>query len=361
MNLAQVKRHFATFARTGDAFGLIGPPGIGKTWTIEDWVKTLTAADIRPDLAEDGDDKKPVKFIVRSLTTMEPVDLVGPPVVENGKSFNAVPSWIPVDNEPAVVFLDEALQADFETQKAAARLIDRQVDGCDVSPRCLFIVASNGDEDGCGVVEPPKQLLNRISWFTVDSSKTSWLLWAKANNVFESVVDFIRQAPKRALNAFDPDSPAKSYATERSVTKLAAQIDGAPLHDWRELATATCGATWAADFISWLRVNSAFPDMEDLLANPETVALPDNFGILRAVIRSAVDYAVESPKKHRVAVCKLLVRIKETTTHAELAAMGIRDFGARDAEAAAAKSDRVPVTDADESRFLFEALADLIA
>jgi hypothetical protein len=358
MNLSQTKRHFATFARTGDTVGLIGPPGIGKTWTIEDWVRELKASDIRPDLAEPGDDKKPVKLIVRSLTTMEPVDVVGPPVVENGRSRNAVPSWIPTGNEAAVVFLDEALQADFETQKAAARLIDRQVDGCDVSPRCLFIIASNGDEDGCGVVEPPRHLLNRVSWFTVASDKASWLQWAAGNDVFEPVVDFIRNTPESNLNAFNADSTAKAYATERSVTKLAKQIEGAPMHDWRDLAEATCGSTWAATFIEWLRVNHHMPSIEDVLTNPGIVTLPTNFGILRAVIRAVIDYGVSEPGKYREPVLELLVRIKETTNHKELAAMGLRDLCTRDGEYS---DGRVPVMDAPETRKFIAKFSELVA
>lgn len=329
MNLNAVSAVLRPCFLSGNNVGLLGQPGVGKTEFVRQYVNGMSAADIRPDLAEAGDDTKPVRFISVATTTKEAVDVSGCPAVRDGITIWNPPAWVPRGNEAAVVFLDEFPQADIPTQLAFQKLIDRDLDGCDVSPRAVFVIAGNRPEDNCGANEIPQHLRNRFSWFSVECDAAQWCDWAAKNGVPGIVVEFIKSRPQ-LLNGFDASSDALSYATPRSITRFATKLAVCGGNDSLidALAAGDCGAEWAAEFRQFRVLYSQIPDIDVVLKNADSHPLPSDTGILMA-LSSALVNAAKADKSRSVAVVKVIDRIFDSGSQ-EIAAKTMRDVVATD-------------------------------
>lgn len=324
MNLNTLVELLPSLAAAGQNIGLLGQPGVGKTEFVRAWAKTLKASDIRPDLAEPGDDQKPVRFVSIACTTKESVDVSGLMQIEGGVTRWAPPEWVPRDNEACIVFLDEFPQSELPTQLAFQKLIDRDLDGANVSQRALFVVAGNRVGDNAGSNEIPSHIRNRFAWFDIDSDVDAWRKWAEKNSVLKVVIDFIAYRPT-LLNTFDPKSKSNAYATPRSITRLSEVLKNAPsqLH-WLTLAAAICGPNWAAEFEQFRKLQASLPSIDAVLANPSGHALPNDFGVLNALSTAIVRAAVKDSLKTD-AVVTIIERLYHQG-NSEVAAKTLRDL-----------------------------------
>ena len=323
MNLATITELMKPLASAGVAIGLTGPPGVGKTESIKEWASTLKASQIRPELAEPGDEDRPVRFIPIALTTKESVDASGLPQIVKGVTKWAPPAWVPVGNEACVVFLDEFPQAELATQLAFQKLIDRDLDGCDVSPRALFIVAGNRPEDNAGANDIPSHIRNRFAWFEVEADVSCWIEWAEKKGVNQLVIDFIKARPTM-LNRFNAKSKDNAYATPRSVTRFASVIDNANPVTWLMLATSICGITWAAEFAQFCQLVGQIVSVEDCLDNADTCKLPTKFGVLDALITALVR-ELKKDKGRLAAIITIATRL-DAAGSSELSVKLLRDI-----------------------------------
>lgn len=329
MNITSIVSLLSPLATAGMNIGLTGQPGVGKTECVKAWAKTLRASDIRPDLAEPGDDQKPVRFIQIACTTKESVDVSGLMQIVDGVTRWSPPAWVPVGNEACVVFLDEFPQAELPTQLAFQKLIDRDLDGAEVSPRALFVVAGNRPEDNAGANDIPMHIRNRFAWFEVESDAAAWRTWAESAGVLQIVIDFIGFRPE-SLNRFDAKAKGNAYATPRSVTRCAEVLRHAPQSAWMVLAAAICGPTWAAEFEQFRKLYEQVPSVDEVLANAATFKLPKEFGILNA-LTAAIIRAAKADLSHSAAVITLVERIYDQG-NGELAAKMLRDISAVNAQ-----------------------------
>ena len=327
MNLNTLTELLPALAASGLNIGLLGQPGVGKTEFVREWAKTLKASDIRPDLAEAGDDQKPVRFISVATTTKESVDVSGLMQIENGVTKWAPPEWVPRDNEAAIVFLDEFPQSELPTQLAFQKLIDRDLDGANVSKRALFIVAGNRAADNAGVNEMPSHLRNRFAWFDIETDVDGWKQWASANGVLKIVIDFISFRPKM-LNTFNPKCKDNAYATPRSITRLSDVLKRTSnqMH-WMTLAAAICGPAWAAEFEQFRKLQSDLPSVDDVLKSPETFTMPSDFGVLNALGGAIVEAAAADRSKIDAAMT--IIGRMYHTGKSEIASKCLRDIANR--------------------------------
>lgn len=326
MNIISIVELLKPLAAAGLNVGLTGQPGVGKTESIKAWAKTLKASDIRPDLAEPGDEDKPVRFISIACCTKESIDISGLMEIRDGVTKWSPPSWIPVGAAVSVVFLDEFFAAEIPVQLAFQRLIDKDLDGCEVAPRTMFIIAGNRPEDNCGVsAEIPQHIRNRCCWFNVESDTAAWRAWAEDNGVLKVIIDFIAYRPEM-LNRFNPKSKDAAFATPRSVTRFSDVAKLARPEQWMMLAAGICGTAWSAEFMQFVRLHDSIPSIDEVLANAGTFKLPTDFGILNA-LTSAVIRAAKADKSRSSAVITLVERFYDTG-QCELAAKMLRDCAA---------------------------------
>jgi len=330
MDLRTARPIIKRFLKAGRNFGLVGQPGVGKTDTIREICASLTAADVFAHLAKPGDENRPVKFISIATTTKEAVDVSGLPCEKDGRTEWAPPSWLPTGDDVAVVFLDEFPQAEIPTQLGFQKAIDNDLDGVNLSERVVWIVAGNRVEDNAAAGDIPQHIRNRFSWLNIECDVDAWKEWAAKNHLLPSVIGFIGFRNEQ-LNTFSPNSEEYAYATPRSVAETARIAAMAPEEEWHAIASATCGAQWAAEWNQYREFEGRCPDIKDALKNPDGFEFPTEFGVTFAftnLIAHGVDKSdSEDSRKARL---RLIERLFDETDHKELASKTYRSLCAGD-------------------------------
>ena len=301
---------------------LHGAPGLGKTQCIKQMVKQLTAADICSDKAQPGDERKPVRCVVLSATTMESVDVRGLIHAKDGRTVWLPPAFIPVNEEPCVVFIDEFPQADESVQIAIQKLVDRDLDCVNVSSRAVFVLAGNRRSDNSGVRDIPQHIRRRFMHIEVKCDTDAWCKWAEQAKILPVIIDFIQASPQN-LNTFNPESDEMSYCTPASLEILSDILKKAKRKSWPLLASAQCGETWAASFAQHLSLADKCPNIGELLENiDKNPDVPKEMGIQRMVVQGALRLTVEDDKR-AVGFMKLLDLVSQGA-YPEFAVAGLK-------------------------------------
>lgn len=179
-----------------------GAPGIGKS----DLVREAAAVLGYP-------------LIDLRLSQLEPTDLRGIPLHDNGKV-----RWIPPDELPdatrdgpnGVLFLDEINAAPPPVAAAAYQLIlDRRL-GSYRLPEGWSIVAAGNRLDDRGITYVmPAPLANRFMHVHLQADAEAWLAWAARNGIDPMLRDFVAEQPEW-LARFLPEPEVKAFPSPRS-------------------------------------------------------------------------------------------------------------------------------------------------
>lgn len=179
-----------------------GAPGIGKS----DLVREAAAVQGYP-------------LIDLRLSQLEPTDLRGIPLHDNGKV-----RWIPPDELPdeardgphGVLFLDEINAAPPPVAAAAYQLIlDRRL-GSYRLPEGWSIVAAGNRLDDRGITYVmPAPLANRFMHVHLQADAEVWLAWAARNDIDPVLRDFVAEQPEW-LARFLPEPEVKAFPSPRS-------------------------------------------------------------------------------------------------------------------------------------------------
>ncbi|HQS02523.1 MAG: hypothetical protein B7Y07_06485 [Halothiobacillus sp. 24-54-40] len=200
--LAQLLRE--TFSAPQFAVPLMiwGAPGIGKSDCVRSAAANLglTLIDVR-------------------LSQLEPTDLRGIPLHENGKVRWAPPDELPNaerDGASGVLFLDEINAALPSVAASAYQLIlDRRL-GAYHLPEGWSIVAAGNRLDDRGITYAmPAPLANRFMHIHLQADSEAWLDWADRQNISPLLLEFIEHEPEW-LTRFAPEPEIKAFPSPRS-------------------------------------------------------------------------------------------------------------------------------------------------
>jgi hypothetical protein len=218
---------------------LVGRHGIGKS-----------------SLFEAAAERLGIGLIVRDLSLMEPVDLVGIPRVDpDGRTVYAPPAFLPTEGAGLFV-LEELNRAPRYVQVPALQLLTaRRLNDFVFPPRWLPCAAINdGEEYQVDLLDPA--LLSRFLRVRIEAAVTAWLEWARSRgNIHDRVAAFVEQAP----DVFkDPDANPRAWTY---ASNLLRQWEAAAQNQ-DLLATALAGVLgeqWAVAFLQFYGVGSARP------------------------------------------------------------------------------------------------------
>lgn len=287
---------------------LWGSPGIGKTSVVEQ-VATATCSSFVPFL----------------LSQYDSVDLRGLPDVDpaTGLTRWCAPSTLPVVGNPAfdtpagrkkpiILFLDEMMQANPAVQAVAFQLVlERRVGEHRLMPNVRIVAASNRETDKAGAGRMLTPLANRFAHIEVAASLDGWVAWARKDGLPEPLVAYLRFRPDN-LDQFEQAQKAslKAFATPRSWARVGtiqtAMADKLDSPVFQTLVQATIGPAIAAEYLAFLRTWTTMPDIDGVLAAPDTAATPTD---------PAMRFAVTSALAQRV------VALKGTKRNAALTAL----------------------------------------
>jgi hypothetical protein len=281
-----------------------GAPGIGKTDIVCDAAATAEA-----------------ELIVLHPVISDPTDFKGLPAVVGGKA-----AFLPFGDLEAMcnakrltaVFFDDIGQAPQMVQAALMQLIlKREINGKRVSPKVVFVAATNRREDRAGVtgiLEPVKSRFATIVELKADLN--DWCTWALANGVPPVVVAFNRFRPDLFANPGTPTNDIVNRPSPRTIANMG-RLYGCGLTTLPVLAGAV-GVGYATEFVGFERVWRSLPDIDAILVNPKAAPVPAEPSACFAV---AVALAARCSAVNAGRVVAYLARLPE-----EYAALGIRDI-----------------------------------
>lgn len=242
-----------------------GPPGIGKS-AIAVQIKT----------------ERNWGLIDFRASTRDSVALMGLPDISGETTRWKVPDEFPQverDGAEGILFLDELNAAPPSMMAAMFGLVlDRKVGDYKLPPGWRVVAAGNRQADRAAAQRMPTALANRFAHIDVDADTS-----AGHDNVhvehFNSIgidpqlIAFLRFRP--ALIHIMPKNDERAFPTPRA-WEQAAKYLGKPSSRRLSLVSGVVGDGAAAELEGFLRVYQNLPSLDLVLANPNTVPVPED-------------------------------------------------------------------------------------
>lgn len=266
-----------------------GPPGIGKSQSIKQISEKLG-----------------VGFIDFRLIYYDTVDLRGIPFPvmfnEHGeiRNVNSMRDFIPVSSTRTVwfmpsifpssgkgiLFLDELNIAEPDVQKVALQLaLDRRIDEYVLPDGWIVVAAGNRSGDRAFVYDLSSPLANRFIHIELEIDASGWLSWAKENGIHQYVIAYIKKQGHH-LFQFDGSQHTTAFPTPRTweyVSDVLYHFDGT-IRD--EMVLGAIGNGVGIEFLTFIKIFENFPDIDEILSDPEHAPVPQEPDIKHALVNS---------------------------------------------------------------------------
>lgn len=281
---------------------LWGPPGVGKSSIVRAIAakKKLDLLDVRASL-------------------LDPTDLRGIPVVNDGKAVWCPPSFLPsAPDSKGILFFDELNAAPPLVQASLYQLtLDRRVGEYRLPDGWRIIAAGNRVQDASIVFRMPAALANRFIHLDFEVDVDDWRSWAVMNDIHPFVTGFISLRRELLLDMRNTD---RAFPTPRSWEMLSTALKqlGEP-KDAADVMVGVVGEGAAMEFLGYC--NNAINEklIRKIVENPGKARLPDKPGDQYALISYLVSQSSDANVRNAAGV--LLDRLNP-----EFAVLLARDF-----------------------------------
>lgn len=279
----------------------IGKAGVGKTMSIHELTKELK-----------------IGYCELRLVTLTEVDMLGIPVIENGRTTYASNALLPDpirDGEAGILVLDEITSASNTVRAAAYQLLDskRALGNYKLPDHWKVVALGNGIEDGGVFQGMEAAFLSRAACYRVEPQLEAWKKWAVGNKVNPSVIAYLTFDDSK-LHKFNPDEMASVFPCPRSWVALSTKLNkreaknGGKLSASQvELYAAGCvGEEEAGSFSGFYDYNSKTISAEDILSGKSkgSVVAGLETEVIYIVIQQLIGKIQEELEKGQVDVGK---------------------------------------------------------
>jgi hypothetical protein len=261
-----------------------GPPGVGKS---------AIAKEVALEMG--------IGFVDLRLALLDPTDLRGIPVVQDGHARWLPPSFLPTQTVPdkngkGILFLDELTSAPPLTQASAYQLtLDRRIGEYELPDGWYVLAAGNRMEDRAVVFRTSTALANRFTHITLEHHIDDWSDWALGNGINATVIGFLKFRPNLLLN-FNTESSEKAFASPRTWEFVSKFLGFLPKSILNESLEGTIGQGATAEFLAFLKIQNELPDIEKIL-NGDHSFVPTRVDIKYALV-SALASRAETVKQY---------------------------------------------------------------
>lgn len=258
---------------------LEGVPGLGKTAIVHKAGENLSKLI-----------SKPVKIITVRLSEYEPSEVSGWNLPDAaGETMKRVrPMWLPhEDDNVYLIFFDELPQGSTSAQNTVAQAMNEgHVGPFQVPSNCVIVAAGNSAKDRAGTSHMPTHLRDRMTFLEIEPSVDDTVPYFQSVGVDTRLCAYLRFRSEM-LSKFERD--AKACPSPRSWHRVDSILNCKLPESLQTQAIAgQVGEGAAADFSGYLRLVSAVPDMDKLIADPQNAVIPSDPGIMYAVASELV-------------------------------------------------------------------------
>jgi hypothetical protein len=154
---------------------IVGPHGTGKSTIARKTAQRLG-----------------IDCIVRDLSLMEPVDLVGMPRIENDRTIYCPPDFLPPEGTRGLLIFEELNRCSPQMRQPCLTLLtDRTLNGYHLPRAWLPIACINPVDVVYDVAELDSALLGRFVVAHVQADRVVWLAWGRENGIHPSVIEYV--------------------------------------------------------------------------------------------------------------------------------------------------------------------------
>lgn len=273
---------------------LVGMPGVGKT-----------------DLVKQAAEEAGYELLITHPVVDDPIDYKGLPFVVEGKAdFHPIGflNQLMTTTSPLVVFLDDLGQAPPVVQAAAMQLLlNRAINGKKISDYVVFVAATNRPQDRAGVTQILEPVKSRfLTIMHVDAHVKDWSEWAAANGIRQEVIGCVNFRTG-LLEGFEPTADMTNSSTPRTIAHVSQILDmDVPEDAKMDLIGGAAGAGFAREFTAFVEAYNRLPDLQEALADPDSINIP-NDPILQWAFASSLADHVEPNQVP--ALCKLVEKL----------------------------------------------------
>lgn len=256
MDIKTFKQVAKTFS-PAIAIRVRGSHGIGKSQSIYQ-----LATELRSDFYKDETNQKKygwsyeqgMPVVERRLSQLTEGDLIGLPVLENGKTVFRPLDWI-IDacERPVVLFLDELNRAIDQVKQMFFQMADsRKFYGFTLHPETRLIVAENiGGSYQVQMNDPAE--ISRYAIIDLEPDANEWFDWA-LTNLHPATVDYMRSNPQALDSDMKNHQENRKTPDRRAWSRLDRELVASGLMDEPEsalffpMALAMVGSEFANSF-----------------------------------------------------------------------------------------------------------------
>lgn len=270
---------------------LRGEPGIGKSTVLKNLQTTM------------GDK---YDYIYADCPVMDVSDVVMRIPDHETKTLQSYVSELfhLTSPKPKIIMLDEVTKANKLLQVIFTRLmLERTVGDVALPAGSIVFATGNNVTDGVGDTLSA-HVLNRLCVINVRKPDARrWNLWATDNGISRTIRAWVAMNPNSLASyldggqesnpfIFNPTKPLTSFITPRSlvgadsviknVEKLGAYVSQAAL-------AGLCGSAFAESISAFMSMEKELVSVKDILANPDTIQIPEKPAALFMTMFNAVD------------------------------------------------------------------------
>ena len=250
---------------------LHGPPGVGKSSLVRQVAKALSLdlVDIR-------------------ATLLDPVDLRGVPRIENGRTVWCPPVFLPSEGR-GILFLDELPQAPPLVKSSCLQLVlDRKLGEFILGDDWVVVAAGNRAEDRAATHRIIAPLQNRFVHLDVEVSAEDWAAWAVTAGIAAEVRSFLRFRPA-LLFQFEPSTNPRAFPTPGSWSFVSEILSKTPDPLLLPVISGCVGEGPAVEFLAFARMYRELPEIDGVLAHPDSAPVPKDPAVLYALVGALVE------------------------------------------------------------------------
>lgn len=285
VNIQQAKEMVIDCIKVGLVPLVSGSPATGKSAIVREIAKEYR-----------------LKLIDFRLSQSDPTDLLGFPRINEAtdRAGYAPMETFPLEGDPLpegyegwLIFFDELTSAVQAVQAACYKpLHEKEVGQRKVHPKVVMVAAGNLETDNA-VVEPMSTAMqSRLIHMEMGVDHEKWLDWAAKNGIDHRITSYVKFKPD-VIYTFKPDHTDKTYASPRTweyASRFTTKREEIT-HELLPLLAGTISEGVAREFIQFCKVYTELPTIQEILVNPEGIAIPEEPSILFALTGSVASNA----------------------------------------------------------------------
>ena len=193
------------------------------------------------------------KFVYIAPAQFEEMgDLLGMPKIIDDKTLFVPPSWVPTEDVPGILLIDDVNRADDRILRGIMQLLQNyELTSWKLPPQWTIVLTANPDGGDYSVTPMDDAMITRMLHVTLQFDLNAWALWAEKNNVDERGINFVltypelisgeRTTPRSLVQFFDTIDSIKDLKKEFAMVQL--------------LATSSLDSLASNSFISFVQNN----------------------------------------------------------------------------------------------------------